>query len=70
MQIYIILQFYSEQKQSLSLALRQGISEVQEFPFISRIRVGFETQLIETTKYIPTVINEKVGADIFHYDRG
>jgi len=38
---------------------------VQEFPFISKIRVGFETQLIETTKCIPTVINEKVGADIF-----
>jgi len=66
MQIYIILQFYSEQKQSLSLALRQGISEVQEFPFISQICVGFETQLIDTTKYIPTVIKEKVGADIFH----
>jgi hypothetical protein len=41
----------------------KGISEVQEFPFISKIRVSFETQLIETTKYIPTVISETRYAD-------
>jgi hypothetical protein len=41
----------------------KGISEVQEFPFISKICVGFETQLIETTKYIPTVISETQYAD-------
>ena len=31
------------------------ISEFQNFPFISQIRIGFETQLMKTTKYIRTV---------------
>jgi hypothetical protein len=66
MQIYIILHFHSEQKQSVSLALRQGHFRSAGIFFISKIHIGFGTQLIETTKYIPTVINEKVGADIFH----
>ena len=48
----------------------KGISEVREFPFISKIRVGFETQLIETTKCIPTVINESGSTDIFIMIRG
>jgi hypothetical protein len=43
----------------------KGISEVWEFLFISKFRIGFETQLIETTKCIPVVINEMGGADIF-----
>jgi len=32
---------------------------LREFPFISKIHVGFGTQLMKTTKFIPTVINEK-----------
>ena len=36
----------------------KGISELQEFPFISKFRIGFETQLIETTKCIPMVYDE------------
>jgi hypothetical protein len=66
MQIYIILHFILSKNNLWVLLWGKGISEVQEFPFISKIRVGFETQLIDTTKYIPTVIKEKVGADIFH----
>jgi len=52
--------FYFEQKQSVSPAVRQGISELREFPFISKIR---GTQLMETTKFIPMVINEKWYTD-------
>ena len=37
----------------------KGISELGEFHFISKIHVSFGTQLIETTKFIPMVINGK-----------
>ena len=33
----------------------KGISELKEFPFISKFRVGFETQLMDTSKCIRTV---------------
>jgi hypothetical protein len=49
----------------VSIALSKGISEMREFPFISKICVGFETQLIETTKCIPMVVNETGATDNF-----
>jgi hypothetical protein len=65
MYICIIYNFISSKTNQWVLLWDNGISEVQEFPFISKIPVGFETQLIETTKCIRTVINEMRGADIF-----
>jgi len=38
-------------KHLVSLALRQW--HLQEFPFISKFRIDFETQLMKTTKCIP-----------------
>jgi hypothetical protein len=47
--------FYSEQLPSLNRAILLFHFRVAEFPFISRIRVGFETQLMDTTKCSRTV---------------
>jgi hypothetical protein len=38
--------------------------ELLNFPFISKFRVGFETQLMSLTKILPTVINVGRSADI------
>ena len=61
---YIILKFYCDQKQSVSLSLRQGHFRRGDIAFYIQNPCQFETQLIKTTKYIPMVIVEKVGADI------
>jgi hypothetical protein len=61
---YITLKFYSDQKQSVSLSLRQGHFRRGDISFYIQNPCQFETQLIKTTKYIPMVIVEKVGADI------
>ena len=57
------MHFYFEKKQYVSLALR-NISELKEFPFISKFCVGFKTQLMSLTKTLLTVINVRQSADI------
>ena len=59
----IILHFVLSKNNLWALLWGKGISELWEFPFLSKICVGFGTQLIETTKFIPTVINEKWYTD-------
>src|ERR1700676_1779592 len=49
------LRFYFGQFQSVGLAMWRFYFRVMKFPFISRFRVGFETQLMETTKLSRTV---------------
>jgi len=51
----MFLQFYFEQFPFVGLAMWSFRFRVAEFPFISTFRVGFETQLVKTTKYIRTV---------------
>ena len=63
---YIILKFYSNQKQSVSLSLRQGHFRRGDISFYIQNSRRFETQLIKTTKSIPTVINETADISISH----
>jgi hypothetical protein len=55
----------------------KGISELKEFPFIFKFRVGIKTQLMKTSKahshgkhYCPTIISETRYADILTRNRG
>ena len=65
-----MLHCYSKKNNPVSLALRQGHFELREFPFISKFRISFETQLIETTKCIPTVYDEMRYVDNFNRNAG
>ena len=49
------LHFYFDQFQSVGLAMWPFYFRVMKSPFISKFRVGFETQLMETTKTSRTV---------------
>src|ERR1700730_6600899 len=51
----IILYNYFQQMEPECLTLMPGHFRVAEFPFISKFRVDFQTQLMNPTKYIPTV---------------
>ena len=59
----LILYFILSKNNLWALLWGKGISELQEFPFISKICIGFGTQLIDITKFIPMVINEKLYTD-------
>ena len=55
----------------------KGISELKEFPFISKFHVGIKTQLMKTSKahlhgkhYCPTIISETWYTDISTINRG
>ena len=49
------LSFYFEQLQSGRLAVQGLLFRVAKLPFISTFCVGFETQLMETSKIVRTV---------------
>jgi hypothetical protein len=55
----------------------KGISELKEFPFISKFRVGIKAQLMKTSKahlhgkhYCPTIISETQYVDILTRNQG
>ena len=66
----IILDPHSEQKPSVSLPLRQGHFRVVRISFYIQILHSFETQLIETSKCIPTTSSEMWYVDIWNRKRG
>ena len=53
--IKTFIHFYFGKLESLSHAVPLFHFRVADFPFISKIHVGCETQLMDTTKYSPTV---------------
>ena len=55
--INVFKYFYLEKFQSVSQAIPPFHSELLILPFISRIHVSFESQLMETSKLSPTVTN-------------
>ena len=66
-----MLHCYSKKNHPVSLALRQGHFRVTRISFfISKFRIGFETQLIETKKCIPTVYDEMRYVDNFNRNAG